>query len=149
LKEKFMHLALAQAKKALELGEVPIGAVVVRNNEVISLGFNMRETLKDPTAHAELIAIRRAAQKLQGWRLVDCNLYVNVEPCAMCCEAIIQSRINKLFFGVREPKTGAVYSKVQLPQIRNAKLEVEEGILQEESKKLLQEFFSEIRNKKL
>jgi tRNA(adenine34) deaminase len=142
-----MHLALEQANKAFHLGEVPIGAVVVRNDEVISLGFNMRETLKDPTAHAELIAIRRAAQRLQGWRLIDCEIYVNVEPCAMCCEAIIQSRIKRLIFGLREPKTGAIYSKLQLPQIRNAKLEIEEGILEEESKILLQKFFNKIRNK--
>lgn len=142
-----MHLALEQANKAFELGEVPIGAVVIRNNEVISLGFNMRETLKDPTAHAELIAIKRAAQKLQGWRLIDCEIYVNVEPCAMCCEAIIQSRMKKLIFGLREPKTGAVYSQLELPKIRNAKLEIEEGILEEESKRLLQKFFNKIRNK--
>ncbi|SET04165.1 nucleoside deaminase [Anaerobranca gottschalkii] len=147
MKEKFMHLALEQANKAFELGEVPIGAVVIRNNEVISLGFNMRETLKDPTAHAELIAIKRAAQKLQGWRLIDCEIYVNVEPCAMCCEAIIQSRMKKLIFGLREPKTGAVYSQLELPKIRNAKLEIEEGILEEESKRLLQKFFNKIRNK--
>ncbi len=140
-----MEIALNQAKKAFALGEVPIGAVVVRDLEVVSKGYNMRETLKDPTAHAELIAIRRASNKLGGWRLIDCTLYVNVEPCSMCCSAILQSRIKRLVFGLSEPKTGAVHSKLSLPNLLGSKIEIVKGILEDESKDLLQKFFIERR----
>ncbi len=101
---RFMDLALQQARKAFDLGEVPIGAVIIKDGEVISVGHNLKETLKDPTAHAEIIAIKRAAQKLGGWRLIDCKIYITVEPCYMCASAIIQSKIKEVCYGVDEPK---------------------------------------------
>ncbi|QNO14984.1 nucleoside deaminase [Alkalicella caledoniensis] len=145
--DKFMQVAIEQARKASELGEVPIGAVIERNNEIISVAHNLRETVKDPTAHAEIIAIRRAANKLQGWRLLDCNLYVTVEPCSMCCSAIIQARLSKVIFSIREPKTGAIVSRLDLPGILGVNLSFEEGLLGDQSRELMNEFFNKIRSK--
>ena len=145
--ERFMHVAIEQAKKALALGEVPIGAVIEKNNEIIAVAHNLRENLKDPTAHAEMIAIRRASQKLQGWRLLDCTLYVTVEPCSMCCSAIMQARIPRVVFGIREPKTGSIVSRLKLPESLGLGLKYHEGLLGKECKELMSMFFEQIRNK--
>ena len=104
---KYMQAALEEAKKAAQLGEVPVGAVIVRDGEIISRGHNEVETRKDPTAHAEILAIRRAAEKLGGWRLIGCQMFVTTEPCSMCAGAIVWSRIEKLHIGTMDPKSGA------------------------------------------
>ncbi|WP_350345077.1 nucleoside deaminase [Proteinivorax tanatarense] len=142
-----MKIALQQARKALELKEVPVGAVVLKKGEVISVGHNLRENLKDPTAHAEMIALRRAAQKLGGWRLLDCHIYVTVEPCFMCASAIIQSRVKKVFFGAFEPKMGGMGSKIDLIKHFKADVEVVSGVCEHESKQLLNDFFVELRKR--
>ncbi len=107
---KYMQAALAEAKKALELQEIPVGAVVVYQNEIIGSGFNEKETTHDPTAHAEIIALRQAAARLQSWRLYDCQLYVTLEPCTMCAGALVQARLARLVFATCDPKTGAAGS---------------------------------------
>ncbi|WP_353894520.1 nucleoside deaminase [Proteinivorax hydrogeniformans] len=140
-----MQVALKQAQKALRLNEVPIGAVVVKKGEVISVGHNLRETLKDPTAHAEMVALRRAAQTLGGWRLIDCQIYVTVEPCFMCTSTIIQSRIKKVVFGASEPKMGGLGSKIDMPKQLQTNIEVVSGVCEQESIELLNTFFSKLR----
>src|SRR5690348_16299549 len=101
-----MQEAIAEARKAEAIMEVPIGAIVVRNGEVIGRGYNLRETSHDPTAHAEMIAIREASRHLDAWRLLDCSLYVTLEPCPMCAGAIVQSRIARVIYGTPDPKAG-------------------------------------------
>lgn len=144
---KFMELALGLAQRARDLGEVPIGALVVRNGIVIGEGYNQRETKKDPTAHAEILAIQSAAQFLVGWRLTDCELYVTLEPCCMCAGAIVNSRISQLIFGAYDPKAGAVSSLMNLVQDKrlNHQVEVYGGILEEECGRVLKEFFRSLR----
>ncbi len=144
---KFMELALGLAQRARDLGEVPIGALVVRNGIVIGEGYNQRETKKDPTAHAEILAIQSAAQVLVGWRLTDCELYVTLEPCCMCAGAIVNSRISQLIFGAYDPKAGAVSSLMNLVQDKrlNHQVEVYGGILEEECGRVLKEFFRSLR----
>lgn len=149
LHELFMKEALIEAKKAYTLGEVPIGAVVVKENSIIGRGHNLRETYGDPTLHAEIIAIREAADFLGGWRLTGCNLYVTIEPCPMCAGTIIQSRIEKLVFGALDAKSGCAGSLYNLPcDIRfNHRVEVVHGIMEYECKKLMQDFFKARRRK--
>ena len=147
---EFMREALNQAKIAGALGEVPIGAVIVRDNKVIACGHNMTETLRDPTQHAEMIAIRNAAQVLGGWRLTGCTMYVTCEPCAMCAGAIIWSRIEQLFIGTDDPKAGccgSVLNIVEKPDF-NHNPRVIRGIMQKECSDILRQFFSCLRNKK-
>ena len=143
----FMREALAEAGAAARLGEVPIGAVIVRDDRVIARGHNRREEDRDPTAHAELVALREAARFLGGWRLPGCTLYVTLEPCAMCAGALIQSRIRRLVYGAPDPKAGAAGSVVDL--IRDARfnhvVEVARGVLEAECGALLREFFAELR----
>ena len=145
---EFMSLALQQAKKAYGLGEVPVGAVIVRGDRVISKGHNLTGSEKDPTAHAEVIAIRRASQKLKDWRLVDCTLYTTLEPCAMCAGALVLSRIERLVFGATDPKSGMVGSLGNLvcDERLNHRMEVASGILEEESSQLLKGYFKERRS---
>ena len=145
-----MDLALAEAKKAFEIGEVPIGAVVVRGDEVIALAHNHRETAKNPLGHAELLAIDEACKKLGGWRLIGCTMYVTLEPCLMCAGAIINSRIERLVYATRDPKAGAVDSlyDVLRDSRLNHQVEVIEGVLAEESSRLLKQFFQELRRAK-
>lgn len=148
--KNFMLDALAEAKQAAEIGEVPIGAVIVKDGEIISRGHNMTETEKDPTVHAEMIAIRRAAQKLGGRRLPDCEMYVTCEPCAMCAGAIVWARIRKLYIGTSDPKAGAcgsVFNIVDSEKL-NHRVEIEAGVMQEECEALLKQFFKELRKKK-
>jgi tRNA(adenine34) deaminase len=145
---EFMSLALLQAKRAYGLGEVPVGAVIVRGERVISKGHNLTGSENDPTAHAEVIAIRRAAQKLKDWRLVDCTLYTTLEPCSMCAGALVLSRIERLVFGATDPKSGMVGSLGNLvcDERLNHRMEVTSGILEQESSELLKGYFKERRS---
>ena len=145
----YMAVALEEARSAAAAGEVPIGAVLVVDQSIISRGHNQRENRQDPTAHAEMIAIRGAAGTLQSWRLLDSTLYVTMEPCVMCVGAAILARIKRLVFAVRDPKAGACGSIFNIPEERrlNHRLEIIGGILEQESRELLQEFFSSLRKK--
>lgn len=147
--EKFMKLAIEEAKKAKKINEVPIGAVIVKDGQVISKGHNLRETKQNSLNHAEIIAIDKACKKLKNFRLEDCELYVTVEPCLMCAGAIVQSRIKKVVFGTRDPKYGAVVSVSNAFDITsNHKVCFEEGVCKEECQILLKEFFKNLRNNK-
>lgn len=149
--DKYMLEALKEAEKAYDCGEIPIGAVVEKDGQIIGRGHNLTETLKDPTAHGEIIAIRQAAKTLGGWRLLNCNIYVTVEPCAMCAGAIVWSRIKNLYIGTMDSKAGACGSVFNIPQEAklNHQVEIEYGILQEECKNLMTGFFKELRKRKL
>ena len=141
--EAFMREALAEARKAAALGEVPIGAVVVRAGEILVRAHNLRETTHDATAHAEVLAIRAAGRLLGGWRLTGCTLYVTIEPCPMCAGALLQSRIDRLVFGARDPKAWADRSLLEILQNPglNHQVEVREGVLAEECGEVVREFF--------
>ena len=147
---KYMQMALAEAGKAYQRAEVPIGAVVVCDDQVVGRGFNLREQTQDPTSHAEMIALREAAANEDSWRLEDCQLYVTLEPCPMCAGAILQSRIKRLVYGASDPKAGAVRSLYQLLDDNrfNHQVEVEAGVLEKESAQLLKDFFRELRQRK-
>jgi tRNA(adenine34) deaminase len=147
---RFMQLALAEAARAGELGEVPIGAVIVKDGEVIGRGHNLRETSNDPTTHAEMIAIREAAARIGHWRLLDTTLYVTLEPCVMCMGAIILARIPRLVYGCRDPRVGAVGSIYDFSRDDrfNHRVEVTEGVLSDECSALLSGFFQDLREKK-
>jgi tRNA(adenine34) deaminase len=140
---QFMQIALQQATLAPAAGEVPIAAVLVHEGQVLASAHNNRETTQDPTAHAELIVIRQAAELLHSWRLTGTTLYVTLEPCAMCAGAIVQSRIARLVFGAWDPKAGACGSIFDIPAERrlNHRVEVVGGVLEKESQTLLQDFF--------
>ncbi|MDK2934378.1 MAG: tRNA(adenine34) deaminase [Clostridiales bacterium] len=144
-----MMRALKEAQKAYRQGEVPIGAVIVKDDRIIARAHNLREKKHDATAHAEILAIQKACKKLGGWRLTDCDLYVTLEPCPMCAGAIIQSRIRKLVIGTTDPKAGAGGSVVDLFNIKtfNHKVEVIQGVLQQECAAILKQFFKELRQK--
>jgi tRNA(adenine34) deaminase len=146
-REKYMREALEEAAKAEALGEVPIGAVIVKDGRVIGRGHNLVETTKDPTAHAEINAIRQAAQTLGGWRLLGCEMYVTIEPCNMCAGALVWSRIDKLFYGARDPKAGACGSlhNIVKDERLNHNLEVEEGLMAEECSLIVKNFFRNLR----
>lgn len=144
---EYMKEALAEAEKAGRLGEVPIGAVIVRDGEIVGRGHNLTETRKDPTAHAEMNAIRQAAEHLGGWRLPGCEMYVTCEPCAMCAGALVWSRIEKLYIGAMDPKAGAcgsIFDIVEEPRL-NHRIEVERGVMAEECGQLLKDFFAQLR----
>ena len=145
-----MQAALDGAAIAESLAEVPIGAVVVLDGQVIGRGHNLRETSNDPTTHAEIIAIQQAAKKLDSWRLLDCTLYVTLEPCVMCMGAIILARIPQLVFGCRDPKAGAVGSIYNFAEDGrfNHQVEVREGVLQQECSTQLSHFFQQLREQK-
>ena len=147
--ERFMRSALAQAREALEDGDVPIGAVVVHNGRVIGRGHNQREKLNDPTAHAEMIALTAASSFLESWRLEGCTLYVTLEPCAMCAGAIVLGRIARLVFGATDPKAGACVSlyNITTDERLNHRVELDQAILADECVMLLTEFFSVQRAK--
>ncbi|BAT71957.1 cytosine deaminase [Thermosulfidibacter takaii ABI70S6] len=145
----YMQIALKEAKKALEKEEVPIGAVIVDpEGNIIGRGHNLKETTKDPTAHAEIIAIREASQKIGDWRLEGCTLFSTIEPCIMCCGAIIQARISKVYYGAPDPKFGAVESLYRIfdDERLNHRVQYQGGILQEECAQLLKDFFKALRN---
>lgn len=145
--EKYMKLALKEAHKAAAIDEVPVGAVIVLNDKVIARGFNKREINNDPLGHAEMIAIRKASKKLNNWRLVNCELYVTVEPCAMCAGAIMWSRLKRVVYGTGDPKGGAMGEVFNLfdERIVNHIPEIKGGVLAKECKEVIQSFF---RNKR-
>jgi len=147
--ERAMVQALRQAEMALDLGEVPIGAVVIKDQRIIGRGYNQREALRDPTAHAEIIAITAAANSLQDWRLNGCELYVTKEPCPMCAGAIMNARIDFLGFGAYDEEAGcagSLYQLVREPRF-NHESSLRGGILEAECSALLQEFFRRRREK--
>lgn len=149
--EKYMREALKLAKIAYDLGEVPVGAVVVNkiNGEIIGRGYNLRETDKNPLAHAEIIAINEASQALGGWRLINCDIYVTLEPCPMCCGAIINSRVENVIFGAYDKKSGSVKSMQEMFELPyNHKPTAVGGVLEEECSAILSRFFKELRSKK-
>jgi len=147
--EKWMQEAIAEALKAEQIGEVPIGAVIVKDNEIIGRGYNLRETRLDPTAHAEMVAIRNACEQLEAWRLLDCTLYVTLEPCPMCAGAIVQSRVKRVVYGTSDPKAGCAGTLMNLLQEPrfNHETELTSGILQQECASLLTQFFRKLRKK--
>ncbi len=144
----YMRLALEEAGLALEKGEVPVGAVIVRGSEIIARAHNMKEQWKDATAHAEMVAIRQAVEKLGHWRhLQEASLYVTVEPCPMCAGAVVLSRIKQLIYGAADPKAGAVHSLLNLVQDPrlNHRVEVVAGVLERECSELMKQFFQGLR----
>lgn len=148
---KYMREAIKEAKKALKKNEVPIGAVIVYKNKIIGRGHNLRESKNDPTLHAELIAIKKAAKSLGDWRLTDCTLYATLEPCLMCTGGIVFSRIKKLIYGADDPK-GIAYSsikKILLNKNLNHKIKVVKGLKEEECYNLLRSFFKQIRKREV
>ena len=149
LEEKYMKEAIKQAKKAAEIGEVPIGAVIVYDGKIITRGYNRRRIDKNTLSHAELIAIKKASRKIGDWRLDDCEMYVTLEPCQMCAGAIVQARIKKVYIGCMNPKAGCAGSILDLLHIEkfNHQVETHKGILEEECSRLLKCFFKELRTK--
>ena len=143
----YMQLAIEQAEAAFELNEVPVGAVIVRHGRVIAAAHNQRELLRDPTAHAEMIAITQAAESVGDWRLEECSLYVTLEPCPMCAGAIVQSRLPRVVFGAPDPKAGAVTSLFHLLSDArlNHRAEVVPGVLGQRCGSMLTEFFARQR----
>lgn len=149
-KEYFMKEALKEAEKAYSKLEVPVGAVIVKDGKIIARAHNQKESKTDTTKHAEILAIQKASKKLKSWRLIDCEMYVTLEPCTMCAGAIIHSRIKKVYIGAMDEKTGAVGSVLNLFEDYkfNHKPEVEKGILKEDCESLLKQFFKELRKLK-
>ncbi len=150
MEEKFMREAIKQAKKAASIGETPIGAVIVHDGEIIARGYNRRETKKNALLHAEITAIDRACRKLGGWRLPDCDMYVTLEPCPMCAGAIINARIDNVYFGAFDKKSGCAASVTNLFEngMFNHNVNAVGGIMEDDCVKLLQDFFKELRKKK-
>lgn len=146
-KEKWMKEALKEAKKAYDKLEIPVGVVIVKEDKIIARAHNSKEEKKDTTKHAEIIAIQKASKKLENWRLLDCEMYVTLEPCSMCTGALINARLKKVYIGTKDEKTGACGSVLNLLQDYsfNHKVEIETGVLQQECEILLKEFFKELR----
>jgi len=149
LHNRFMGEALKEARMAFSKEEVPVGAVLVLNNEIVARGYNLREFSSDPTSHAEIVALRKAANKLNSWRLKDTTLYVNIEPCIMCMGTLLQARVARLVFGSHDPKGGAAGSLYSLHSDNrlNHCIEVISGIREKDSRELLQSFFQTRRKK--
>jgi tRNA(adenine34) deaminase len=147
---RYMYAALQEAEKAFDINEVPVGAVIVYKNQIIGRGYNQIELLKDPTAHAEMIAITAAANFLSNWRLNECDIYVTMEPCVMCTGALVSARIDSLYFSIFDAKYGACGSAFNLcgDQRLNHKIKVYSGIYSKESEDLLKRFFEKLRNEK-
>ena len=145
-----MQEALAEARLALKLGEVPVGAVIEKNGTIVGRGHNLTESTKDPTAHAEILAIRDAARNLGGWRLLGCTLYVTTEPCSMCAGAIVLARLAKVVIGTKDPKAGACGSVLDIPgnPSLNHHPQMEIGVMEDECRTIMQDFFKKLRNKK-
>lgn len=148
--EFFMQEALKEAKKAYDINEVPIGAVIVHNGEIVGRGFNQKETLKDATLHAEMSAIKDACKNLGGWRLPGCTMYVTLEPCSMCAGALVNARVERLVIGAKDYKTGACGSVINIAQMDglNHKINVSFGVLEDECSSILKEFFKGLRDSK-
>lgn len=149
-KEKLMKEALKEAQKAYNKEEVPVGAIIVKDGKIIAKAHNQKETKKDTTKHAEIIAIQKASKKIEAWRLSECEMYVTLEPCSMCAGALIQARIKKVYIGTMDYKTGACGSKLNLLEdyTFNHKVEIEAGILQKECEEILKKFFKKLRKQK-
>ena len=145
-----MEEALAEARRAEQIGEVPVGAIVVCDSQIVGRGHNQRETSYDPTAHAELLALRDASQTLQRWRLTGCTLYVTLEPCPMCAGALVNARIDRLVFGCSDPKAGCCGSLHNIPSDErlNHRLEVLGGVRADEASHQLRSFFRKRRSQK-
>lgn len=148
--EKYMKEALKEAKKAYKKLEVPVGAIIVKNGQIIARAHNLKEEKNDTTKHAEMIAIQKASKKINAWRLEDCEMYVTLEPCTMCAGAIINSRIKKVYIGTKDPKSGACGSILNLSDDYkfNHKVEYQTNIMQKECEKILKDFFKELRELK-
>lgn len=144
---KFMRFALSEAKKAFKIGETPIGAVIVKDGRIISRGYNKRETKKNALMHAEIIAINKACKKLGGWRLFGCDIYVTLEPCPMCMGAILQSRIENVYFGAYDKKAGALGSICDLSKLLPHKVNFLGGIMENECSDIITLFFKNLRKK--
>ena len=144
---KYMKVALEEAKRAEAVEEVPIGAVIVKNNKIIGRGYNLKETLKDPTMHAEIIAIKDASQAINSWRLTGCDMYVTIEPCVMCAGAISQARIKNLYIGSPDFKAGGVTSlyNILFDERLNHQVKVYYGIMRKECSKIIKDFFKSLR----
>lgn len=147
INEEFMKEALKEAEKAYKKLEVPVGAVIVKDGKIIARAHNQKETKYDTTKHAEILAIQKASRKLKSWRLIDCEMYVTLEPCSMCAGAIINSRIKKVYIGTKDEKTGAVGSKLNLfkDYTFNHNVDFDMGLKSEECEKILKNFFKELR----
>jgi len=148
--ESFMREALRQAQKANEAGEVPVGAVIVREGKIIARAYNQVELLKDATAHAEMLALTQAEAAVGDWRLTECDLYVTKEPCAMCAGALVHTRIRRVIFGCTDPAAGAAGSVMNLLQmpVLNHRCDIASGVLQDECATILQDFFRKRRNER-
>ena len=149
IKEKFMEEALKEAFKAYKKEEVPVGAIIVKDGKIIARAHNLKESKNDTTNHAEILAIQKASKKLNSWRLIDCEMYVTLEPCSMCAGAIINSRISKLYIGTMDKKTGACGSVLNLLEDYkfNHIVQVEKYILKDKCEKILKDFFKYLREK--
>lgn len=148
--EQYMAHALELAQKAADIGEVPVGAIVVKRStgEIVGEGYNLRESGKSPLAHAEIIAINEASRRLGGWRLIDCELFVTLEPCPMCCGAIINSRVERVVFGAFDKKAGSCESVINLFELPyNHRPQVVSGVCEEQCSAILSEFFKSLRTK--
>ena len=150
MEENYMKEALKEAQKAFDKWEVPVGCVIVKDGKIIARAHNIKELSNDTTKHAEILAIQKASKKLGAWRLLDCDMYVTLEPCSMCAGAIINSRISNLYYGASDEKTGAVGSVLNLfdDYTFNHKVNYEKGILKDECENILKSFFKELRQKK-
>lgn len=148
--KKWMNEAIKEAEKARAIDEVPIGAVIVKDGEIIGRGYNMRETSQNATTHAEMIAIQKANETLGNWRLEDCHLFVTLEPCVMCSGAIVLARLKSIYYGPSDPKGGAVRTLMTVLEDErlNHQCDVHSGVMEEECRILLTEFFRELRQKK-
>ena len=145
--ELFMRKALEQAARAAEKGEIPVGAVIVKNGEILAATHNLCEELHDATAHAERLAISEAGERTGSWRLSDCTLYVTLEPCPMCAGAIIQARIENVYFGAYDPKSGCLGSVCDLSGVLPHKIEYRGGVMQGECEEILKNFFKNLRKR--
>jgi len=147
---KYMKEALKEAEKAKAIEEVPIGAVIVKNNKIIGRGYNLKETLKDSTMHAEILAIQAASKEIGSWRLTDCDMYVTIEPCVMCAGAISQARIKNLYIGSPDFKAGGVTSlyNILFDERLNHQVKVYYGIMRKECSKIIKDFFKSLRKGK-
>ena len=149
-KKRFMKEAIKQAEKAYDKLEVPVGVVIVKDNKIIAKAYNQKEEKKDATKHAEIIAIQKASKKLQSWRLINCEMYVTLEPCSMCAGALIQSRIRKVYIGAMDEKTGSCGSVLNLLEDYkfNHNVETEYNVCQKECEEMLKKFFKMLRKNK-
>lgn len=149
MNKTYMKEAIKEAKKAAKIGEVPIGCVIVYEDKIIARGYNKRNTKKTTLAHAELLAIQKASKKLGDWRLENCTMYVTLEPCQMCAGAIIQARMKEVVVGAMNPKAGCAGSVLNILQMKefNHQAELITGVMEEECKKVLQDFFKDLRTK--